>query len=216
MLVALRYLRFVTGTAVGARKENKMVFSEAQKRRFAEEEKILEQYFPNSVKWFNRETNNMKVEIKMTTNSNKSYTLRVCIPDDFPNSCPELYVCDPPRPLKTKEGTEIDAGTQFHSYGTKDGLTTICHFVSSQWTNEYTLYQVFMKGRIWLEAYEIHLRTGKPMADFLREMESPESVLAVALLQGILAAHREEEERSSSYPQAEAIRSQNNRFCLIQ
>jgi hypothetical protein len=32
------------------------------------------------------------------------------------------------------------------------------------------MYQVFMKNRIWLEAYELHLPTGKSMENFLREM----------------------------------------------
>ncbi|KAK3745624.1 hypothetical protein QZH41_002256 [Actinostola sp. cb2023] len=150
-----------------------MSWTASQNRRLDQEEKILNDYFPNNVKWINRKDDtDMKVEVKMTTNSNKSYTLRVYIPPDYPNSCPALLVSNPSSPLKDIQGNELQCGTDNHSYGTKYGLTTICHFVPHMWSNEYTLYQVFMKGRIWLEAYEIYLRTGKPMKTYLREMPS--------------------------------------------
>ncbi|KAK3746160.1 hypothetical protein QZH41_020347 [Actinostola sp. cb2023] len=149
-----------------------MSWTASQNRRLGQEEQLLNDYFPNNVKWINRMDTDMKVEVKMTTNSNKSYTLRVCIPPDYPNSCPELLVSNPSSPLKDVQGNELQCGTDNHSYGTKYGLTTICHFVPSVWTNEYTLYQVFMKGRIWLEAYEVYLRTEKPMKTYLREMQS--------------------------------------------
>lgn len=147
-----------------------MPWSEGQNRRLQQEEKILEDYFPKKVTWFNRNGPDTRIEVQMTSNSNKAYTLRACIQPDYPNSCPDLLVCNPSRPLKNKDGYDLDCGTDNHSYGTKDGLTTICHFVPTMWTNEYTLYQVFMKGRIWLEAYEIHLHTGKPIKTYLREM----------------------------------------------
>jgi hypothetical protein len=166
-----------------------MPWSEAQNRRLEQEEKILEDYFPKKVKWINRNDADTKVEVQMTSNSNKSYTLRACIQPDYPNSCPDLLVSNPPRPLKDKQGKELECGTDNHSYGTKHGLTTICHFVPTMWTNEYTLYQVFMKGRIWLEAYEIYQQTGKPIKTYLREMPCNlpmEDILAAIIARTIL------------------------------
>lgn len=149
-----------------------MSWTEAQMRRLDKEHEILNKYFPEKVSWINRRNNDTKFEIEMTTNSGNLYTLRASIPHDYPNSCPNLYVSNQGRPLKDKFGEDIQCGTENHSYGTRDGLTTICHFVPSMWTNEYTLYQIFMKGRIWLEAYEISLCTGEPMKTYLREMEN--------------------------------------------
>ena len=42
--------------------------------------------------------------------------------------------------------------------------------VKEKWSNDNSLYQVLMKGRIWLEAYEIHLRTGEDLEKYLAHM----------------------------------------------
>ena len=63
-----------------------------------------------------------------------------------------------------------DTSAEFHTLSGIDGHTHICHFKASLWTDNNTLYQVVMKGLIWLEAYEAHLRTGKSMDVFLAEM----------------------------------------------
>ena len=34
--------------------------------------------------------------------------------------------------------------------------------------NDCTLYQVFIKGLTWLEAYEVHLETGDPLDCYLQ------------------------------------------------
>lgn len=58
-----------------------------------------------------------------------------------------------------------------HVGSTIDGYTGICHFRRNLWRNNNTLYQVFMKGLIWLEAYEAHLRMGQAMTQYLGEMQ---------------------------------------------
>ena len=57
-----------------------------------------------------------------------------------------------------------------HTLGYRDNFLQICHYRESCWTDRSTLYEVVMKGRIWLEAYEAHLKTGKCMSTFLGEM----------------------------------------------
>ena len=42
----------------------------------------------------------------------------------------------------------------------KDGYTQICPFLPRSWKGDTTLFDIIMKGRTWLEAYEIHLQTG--------------------------------------------------------
>ena len=57
-----------------------------------------------------------------------------------------------------------------HTLGYRDGFLQICHYRTSRWTDRSTLYEVVMKGRFWLEAYEGYLMTGKCLSTFLGEM----------------------------------------------
>ena len=148
-----------------------MGWSAEQQRRLTLEKGVLEKYFRGKVQWVDQTVRGQtKVDVQMTTSTNKNYTLRVRIPEDFPNSCPVLVVNHPARPLRLRNGSEMGASTANHSWGTNDGRTQICHFRSSQWSSENTLYQVFMKGLIWLEAYEGHLASGKQISNYLVEM----------------------------------------------
>ena len=147
-----------------------MGWSESQRKRLGLEKGILEKYFPGRVTW-NDPTGSTTVEVRMTTNNDKNYTLKIYLPSDFPNSCPELVVSNPSGVLRKRSGSYLNFGSSDdHTWSPRDGHTKICHYMPSQWVAENTLYQVFMKGRIWLESYEGHLRTGKPISDYLREM----------------------------------------------
>lgn len=141
-----------------------MPWSPVQFHRIIVEKRVLDNYFAGKVKWLNprRDTT---VELTMTTNNDKHYTLRVYLPDDFPNSVPDMVVSNSPAPMPDWEGNG-----ETHTLKRRDGYLRICHYRSSHWTDENTLYQVFMKGRLWLEAYEGYLRTGSPMDDFLKHM----------------------------------------------
>jgi len=147
-----------------------MPWSANQQKRLGTEKGILESYFVNKVTWTDP-TGDTLVDVKMTTSNDRCYTLRIYLPSDYPNSCPELTVASP-RILKRKNGSELNGSlsAQDHTLGTKNGLIKICHFQPCKWTNEFTLYQVFMKGLLWLEAYEAHRRTGKSISTYLREM----------------------------------------------
>ena len=148
------------------------MWSSVQQKRLGMEKGLLEQYFPGKVIWTNpTSAGNTKVEVKMTTSNNKHYTLRVYIPKDYPNACPEMVVSGCAA-LRKRNGSTFGPSVSDHTLGQKDGFTKLCHFRPDLWTNENTLYQVFMKGLIWLEAYEGHLRTGKSLSTYLREMPS--------------------------------------------
>jgi hypothetical protein len=58
-----------------------------------------------------------------------------------------------------------------HTLGNRDGFLKICHCRPSSWTSSSTLYDVVMKGRLWLEAYEGYLMTGKDLSTFLVVMK---------------------------------------------
>jgi len=147
-----------------------MPWSATQQRRLGFEKELLEKYFRGRVSWTDP-TGDTRVEVRVTCTNNKEYTLRVYLPSDYPNSCPQMVVSSPPSCLRKRDGSLLNVGgTAFHTLGTRDGLTIICHFRQDLWRDDNTLYQVIMKGLIWLEAYEAHLRTGEPLTRYLQEM----------------------------------------------
>ena len=118
-----------------------MVWSEAQRCRLAVEKDKLESLFPSSTEWIDP-MGATKVQVTMLSNSEKPYVLRVCLAEDFPNSCPQLLVVSPPY-LHLKDGTPIPAQSYcFHTLEDVDGLVCICHFYAPAWTADNTLYQV--------------------------------------------------------------------------
>ena len=148
-----------------------MPWSQTQMGRLAAEKSVLDHYFSGCVKWIDP-TRHTKVEVTLKTNNDNEYTLRVYIGSDFPNSIPDMVVVRSPKPMPDWGGSYTN-----HTLGKRDGYLKICHYHYSQWSDRSSLYEVVMKGRVWLEAYEGHLRTGKPMNYFLREMESQSCVI---------------------------------------
>ena len=142
-----------------------MPWSQAQRQRLAAEKSVLEHYFSGCVKWIDP-ASDTKVEVTLKTNNDNRYTLRIYI-GDFPSSIPDMVVVSSPKPMP---GAWKSGSADNHTLSQRDGYLRICHYHSSQWNDRSSLYEVVMKGRVWLEAYEGHLRTGQPMSYFLREM----------------------------------------------
>ena len=147
-----------------------MPWSAIQRQRLAFEKSLLEQYFRNRVTWIDP-TGDTKVEVRVTCSNDRQHTLRVYLPSDYPNSVPDMIVKTPGMTtVKSRSGGEMSGGSTDHIIGTRDGCTMICHFKPALWKDDNTLYQVIMKGMIWLEAYEAHLRTGRNLNAYLAEM----------------------------------------------
>ena len=148
-----------------------MPWSNYQLRRLQQEKEILAKYFGGRVTWSNV-YGRTKVQIRMTSNSNRNYTMSITLTDDFPHSCPTLLL-ESPKNLYLRNGTPLPHNSsEFHTLHDPSGLVSICHFVVNMWTNENTLYQVFMKGRLWIEGYEGHLTTGNNMDYYLRHQNN--------------------------------------------
>ena len=144
-----------------------MPWSNYQLCRLQQEKEILARYFPRKHRWTNV-NGRTKVQVDMTSNSNRKYTLGITLSDDFPHACPKLLV-ESPLFLPQRNGTPLPYNSnEFHTLDDPSGLVSICHYVLHAWTNENTLYQVFMKGRLWIEAYEGHLASGRNMDFYLR------------------------------------------------
>ena len=108
-----------------------------------------------------------------STNSGRQYRLYVPIPGGYPYQRPPLYVTDP-CPLRMWDGTLVTSLGVSHQMHTltphSNGWVQICHWRDARWHSGILLQKVFLKGLLWLEAYEQHLATGRPLADFVRTM----------------------------------------------
>ena len=146
-------------------------WSETARIRLGYEKGILEEYFRDKVKWIEPTSpTKTRVELEMKSSSNKAYKLRLYLNEDFPNSCPHMAIVHP-KNMRTRDNEPIPLlNSSFHTLGlTVDGFTKLCHFSPDLWTQDNTLYQVLMKGIMWIEAYEGHLQTGNSMDTYLGE-----------------------------------------------
>ena len=146
-----------------------MALSRSQKARLQQEMAILDRYFPGFALYASR--GELFAEGPVRTNSGTVYAARVVLPDDYPNSIPMLLVTHP-RPLLDWHGRDL--GTYglnhlMHLLCPAEGCPAICHCRPDLWGPTRSLYLVVMKARIWLAAYEMHLRTGKTIDHFLIE-----------------------------------------------
>ena len=148
------------------------MWSSAQQSRLTVEKQMLEKSF-RGVRWHDWESRGAtKVDVDFTTNVAGRYTLRLYIPADYPNSCPKLAIVRSSKPLKLRNGDNLPAlSDECHTLDLSvDGYQCLCHYHPSSWSANNTMYLVFLKGRLWLEAYENHLRTGKDIDLYLKHV----------------------------------------------
>ena len=108
-----------------------------------------------------------------TANSGRRYYLYIPIPSGYPYQRAPLYVTDP-KPLLMYDGNPVLSVGVSHNMHTLTphaaGWPQICHWRDARWHSGIVLQKVFLKGLLWIEAYEQHLATGRPIADFFRTM----------------------------------------------
>jgi hypothetical protein len=144
-----------------------------QRSRMAVEHQILQRegYDQFSV-WYKKEDDTYWASGTATSSSGKQYRLYSPLPSRFPLQRPPLYLTDP-CPLLTADGSHIAALGISHAMHTLEPLgdmVQICHWRDARWHSGIVLQKVFLKGLLWIEAYEQHLATGRPLADFVRTM----------------------------------------------
>jgi hypothetical protein len=80
-----------------------------------------------------------------------------------------------PLPLYTAAGYLVSALGTSHDMHTlapsSSGQVQICHWRDDRWHSGILLHKVFLKGLLWIEAYEQHLATGRPLAEFVSTMK---------------------------------------------
>lgn len=136
-------------------------------RRFELEKAVLEKKLPSNMYMFREMgTTNAHLLIGARTNAKNVYTLKIML-NDFPSSVPTVYTT---KPLKDRNGHDLEVSHDLHNYGTNDGKTRICHCPDSSWSPRVSLYRVYIKCRLWLECYEIYLRTGQSIDTLINEI----------------------------------------------
>ena len=115
-------------------------------------------------RFFDLDTDKPYVIMAAKTNSGTIYKLRMDL-DNFPNDPPFVSTTEL---LYTKSGRPMnDTSGHMHCLASPYG-TGICHYGSS-WNKSVLLDRVFIKCRLWLEMYELHLQSGKPIEYYLKE-----------------------------------------------
>ena len=137
--------------------------------RYHLEVDILQMSLPsNMFKFCDMDTDSPYLKIAAVTNSKKVYTLRINL-ESFPESMPKVFVT---QMLKTKDGRDMDSPShEMHTLSSEYGFTRICHYGNTSWKPEVTLNKVYLKCRVWLEAYEAHLQTGIALSDYLNSQD---------------------------------------------
>ncbi|XP_028400697.1 uncharacterized protein LOC114523852 [Dendronephthya gigantea] len=152
----------------GQVKSVEQIWSEPQKRRLVRESSLLDDCFPGpeDAQW-----SGDRKSIDVTFRTEKVYVFRVHLPDDYPNSCPQLAIVYPevlfqvntqPLPLNSQE---------FRTLGEKDGALTICHFRPSEWKDNLTIASIVNKGKVWVHAYEMYLKGDMSFPDCLSSVQ---------------------------------------------
>ena len=144
-----------------------------QHQRLALEHRLLQQegFGQFSIYWDQNDAT-YHGEGVATTNSGRKYTLYLVIPNNFPYERPSLYITAP-LPLLTYYGrslSDLGYSHDMHTLPSSNGCIQICHWRDARWHSSILLHKVFLKGMIWLEAYEQHLATGRPLAEFVSTM----------------------------------------------
>lgn len=136
-----------------------------ERRRFERERQVLLGHLgANLFRFFNVDSSDTYVVMGARTNRGNVYTLRAEL-DDFPFDIPPVYVT---RMLTDIDGNPLDeVSAEMHVLTPKNGWTRICHYGPASWTPAVSIFKVFVKCRLWLEMYELHLQTGRPIDYYL-------------------------------------------------
>ena len=147
-------------------------FNARTNARLGVERKILLRYFPGAAIQFPDDRHRAGVVVPLMTMRQNRYVLWVSL-NGFPIERPQMYVIEPV-PLRDCRGKKLSkrgVSCKMHLLEPDaHGHPQICHHNDASWTPNIALCKVVTKGLIWLEAYELHLASGKAMDRYLPHM----------------------------------------------
>lgn len=143
-----------------------------RQRMWVEHQVLQREGFDQFSVYHNNSADSYHASGTATANSGRQYRLYIPIPYGYPNERPPMYLTDP-SPLRMADGTWISSlgvSHQMHTLQPWNGWVQICHWRTPRWHSGILLAKVFLKGLVWIEAYEQHLATGRPLAEFVLTM----------------------------------------------
>ncbi len=134
------------------------------------EANILEKYFPRRYAFVGLGSSDAYVDLGLKSNAGNVYRFKILL-NSFPHNVPRVYITYPDD-LKTYDGrslVSLGASHTMHLLSPMGNMPQVCHFKSEHWHAQRTIYNVALKLRVWMEAYESHLRTGNNLDYFVSE-----------------------------------------------
>lgn len=140
--------------------------------RYRWENQIIGHYMPNSnlYAWGNLNSITPYIRMAAKTNTGNMYVLRIEL-TNYPNQKPNAYVeaeLKDYNGYKMKELSGTNHTLENHSI---HGWTQICHYHPSAWNNTMSIWMVYVRCVMWLNIYEMTLKTGHTMDRYLSHMD---------------------------------------------
>lgn len=135
-------------------------------KRYEMEFQLLKRKLPDNA-WTFRDLNGVRPYLAMAvkTRSGRLYTIQIELAY-FPQSVPKVFVT---QMLKDCHGELMSqARHDTHTLPSEHGWTRLCHYGPDSWTPNVSLYLIYIKCALWLNIYELHLKTGKSMEYYLK------------------------------------------------
>lgn len=147
--------------------------TEQRQRLYIENETLQREGFSQFGVYYTQATDTYYACGYATSSSGRRYRLYITIPSGYPYERPLMYVTDP-LPLLMRDGSKLSSLGVSHYMHTlapsSNGMVQICHWRDARWHSGILLFKVFLKGLLWIEAYEQHLATGRNLSEFVRTM----------------------------------------------
>jgi hypothetical protein len=139
-------------------------------RRLALEEALLRRYFGSTFRVHDRELPSVHAVGMLRTNAGNEYGLLIRLAG-FPDQAPAAFIVSPD--LRRASGRRLpEFSHAMHTLEPNEyGHVAPCLYQDSSWTASTSIYKVVLKTRIWLEGYEAHVRTGRPLDAFLPHIQ---------------------------------------------
>ena len=138
------------------------------RQRYEAEVALLRRKLSPNVWQFDINSERPVLAMAVKTQSGSLYTIQIELAR-FPQSVPKVFVT---RMLRDCSGCQMDeASASMHTYASEHGWTRICHYGSDSWTPGVSLYKIYVKCALWLNIYEAHLKTGKPIDYYLKHQK---------------------------------------------
>jgi len=131
-------------------------------RKWAEERLLLQHLPAQAFKFVGLDTDDPVLVLAAQTNAKNSYVVVIKLAE-YPECQPDAYINET---LLSKAGVPlcIPSASMHTLDGSGDLKTHICY---AGWNPQSSLYKIYLKCKLWLECYELHLKTGNDIDFYL-------------------------------------------------